>query len=98
MIKIELVDYVRSSCKLAEQFQVIKYIYGETNGKPCDGCAYQYDGCSAKTTLMDRATRSRGNGKRVAPEETNKQTATRMGITPRQVSKMKKKMRQDGVL
>jgi len=86
MPKIELVDYVRSDCELHKQGFLIG-IYRATNGNPCIGCAH-FMNCTAVDDLMSKA-KIRTEYK-LSAEETNKQTAVRLGITPRQVSKMRK--------
>lgn len=85
MSKIELVDYVRSDCEL-HKLGLLIGIYRATNGNPCIGCAH-FGNCTAVTTLMSKSNVSTRNKMLY---ETNKETAARMGITPRQVSKMRK--------
>jgi len=85
MPKIELVDYVRSDCELHKHGLFVG-IYHATNGNPCIGCAY-FENCTVVTALMSKANISTRHR---LTTETNKETATRMGITPRQVSKMRK--------
>jgi len=85
MSKIELVDYVCSDCELHKAGLLIE-IYRLSNGSPCIGCAY-FENCTAVTTLISKANI---NTRHRSMTETNKETAIRMGITPRQVSKMRK--------
>jgi len=83
--RIELVDYVRSDCELHKHGLLIG-VYRLTNGNPCIGCVY-FENCTVVTTLMSKAN---VNTRNKMMYETNKETAARMGITPRQVSKMRK--------
>ena len=91
---MELVDMIRpgSGCKLSEdmEFAVFKYIYVESSGNPCDGCAYN-QGCelSAKQSRAGFLKRQRNFGK--VSFETNAEVAKRLNISKRQVAKMRKR-------
>jgi hypothetical protein len=93
-MKMELVDMIRpqSGCELAEdlQFSVFKHIYDTSNGDPCDGCAHK-QGCAFLTSQAhNESSRRRENFGKVG-FETNAKIAERLGISKRQVAKMRKK-------
>ncbi|KKM89178.1 hypothetical protein LCGC14_1251160 [marine sediment metagenome] len=93
---MELVDMIRpnSGCALAKGsgFTVFQGLFKLTNGKPCWGCAYNIPNeCEFLRKQLDAAhTRRRWNFNQHS-HETNAEIAKRMGMSKRQVAKMRKK-------
>jgi len=92
-MRIELVDMIRphSGCKLAEvtHLVVFQHIYETSNGDPCNGCIYNKK-CEllARQAEKDLLRRQESFGK--VRFETNAKIAERLGISKRQVAKMRK--------
>ena len=88
-MRFELSDMLKSSCQLKNpRVEILIGIYHATNGSPCDGCGYKYD-CQARHEIELAAMKNkRFNSLKVT--ETNSQIAKRLGISKRQVSKMRK--------
>ena len=90
---MEFVDMIRpgAGCKLAEAgFAVFQHIYNTSNGDPCDGCGYN-QGCELlEKEAKDSRLRKQGNFGKVG-FETNAEIAERLGISKRQVVKMRKR-------
>jgi len=91
---MELVDMIRpnSGCALAKGTGFIA-IFRLTNGQPCDGCAAHHtpNECEFLRKQLDAAhTRRRWNFNQHS-HETNAEIAKRMGMSKRQVAKMRKK-------
>lgn len=85
----ELSDMLKSSCELKQpSVNILIGVYNATNGHPCEGCALKKD-CGARHNLE----LSKQHHRRFQPSvrtETNADTAKRLGISKRQVSKMRK--------
>jgi hypothetical protein len=83
-MKIPYTDYLRSSCKLAKD-KMFPYLWKVANKYPCPGCVYENE-CKARKELEHK------NSPKLIPRknaETNAQIAARLGVTKRQVSKMR---------
>lgn len=89
MVKIELADYLRSSCALLSPSPVMLIeIYNRSNGDPCYGCGYA-NNCQTKHDLK-LAAKQKSRGQGIYLGETNAEIAKRLGISKRQVAKMRK--------
>ncbi len=91
---MELVDMIRpdSECILANKmkFAMFKGLFDLTNGDPCEGCAY-YSGCEFLRKRLNTAHSRRVRNFALHSYETNAEIAKRMGMSKRQVAKMRKK-------
>ena len=78
----EIHEYVEAGCKLADPILIFAGIYQLTNGQPCNGCSYK-NGCTAihKINTTKNAKKS--------SLMTNAQLASELGISKRQVSKLR---------
>ncbi len=90
-MKIPYTDYIRSSCELAKE-KMFLGLWQVTGEYPCPGCAYE-NSCRARKELefKNNPNKSPIPGKHF---ETNAQIASRLGVSKRQVAKM----RRDGRL
>lgn len=88
---MELTDMLRpdSGCTLANNYAVFRGIFELTGGNPCGGCGY-YNGCEflQKQSEAAHARRVRNFGQH--SHETNTEISKRMGVSKRQVAKMRK--------
>lgn len=85
-MKFELEDLLRSSCWFAKtKPNVLILIYFLTGKDPCAKCNMKND-CKALNDLGRHKHRPKIHG-----AETNAEIAERLGVTPRQVSKMRKR-------
>jgi hypothetical protein len=87
-MKIPYTDYIRSSCELAKE-KMFLGLWQITGEYPCNGCGYEK--CRARKELEIKNTLKPIPGKHF---ETNAQIASRLGVSKRQVAKM----RRDGRL
>jgi len=88
MPKIELSDYLRSDCDLLKPSPVILMaIYDMSGGDPCRDCASR-NYCITRKRLIEKANNKTSVKANV---ETNAEIANRMGLSKRQVSKMRKR-------
>jgi hypothetical protein len=87
-MKIPYTDYIRSSCELAGQ-SIFLGLWKATGEYPCGGCGYKT--CPTRKELEFKNTPKPIPGKHF---ETNAQIASRLGVSKRQVAKM----RRDGRL
>ena len=91
MSKIELSDFLKSDCELGNPFPAMLIeIYKRFGGDPCCGCGYAPN-CKVKLALeADSKARQRGDKCRIV-QESNTDIAKRLGISKRQVSKLRKR-------
>ena len=90
MLKIELVDFIRSDCKLLSPSVVcLTALYELTNGVPCRECSHNRS-CHTLNNFKLK-DKQRKSGQKMFVGKTNQQIADEMGISKRQVSKMRRK-------
>lgn len=82
-------EFLEADCELQyPTLGIFIGIYHTTNGRPCDDCAMRHN-CKERHDLEQIKAGSQVPRKRVYTE-TNRQIADRLGISKRQVSKMRK--------
>lgn len=76
------IETYMKGCKLYDDGPIFMFtgIYHKTNGNPCNGCFH-----NCKSTMEEKQKRIQRTGSAL----TNKQIATMLGITKRQVAKMR---------
>lgn len=91
---MELTDMIRpnSGCTLADEmkFTMFQGIFRLAAGNPCDGCSY-HSGCEFLREQLNAAHSRRVRNFGQHSHETNAEIAKRMGMSKRQVAKMRKK-------
>ena len=88
MPKIELADYMLSDCDLLKPSPVILMsIYDMSGGDPCRDCA-SINNCITRERLIEKANKRTSVKANV---ETNAEIDNRLGLSKRQVSKMRKR-------
>ncbi len=91
---MELTDMIRpnSGCTLANEMKFVMFqgLFKLTNGDPCEGCPH-YSGCEFLQKLLNTAHARRMWNFKLHSHETNAEIAKRMGMSKRQVAKMRKK-------
>jgi len=90
MQKIELVDFIRSDCKLLKpDVSILIEIYKLSNGDPCRECCYNGSCQVLKSFQLKEYHKASGQTKYIG--KTNQQIADELGISKRQVAKMRKR-------
>ena len=91
-MKCELGSFRNGDCELFNNSPMIFIgIYNLSSGKPCMGCAWE-SGCECKKNL----NKSSSKPKELKP--TNAELGVRLGISGRQVSKLRKAGTLDDIL
>lgn len=82
-------DFLNAGCELASPLTLFLGIYGLTNGKPCEGCAYDMHGskCAARKTLFAAPPKALYVA---PPTETVREEASRRGISISEVRRQRK--------
>lgn len=87
---ISLSKFLESDCQQVKHNRGIFIgLYRVTFGDPCPGCAWEAN-CEVKVKLR-LAEKQKTTGQQNLIGETNKEIADSMGISPRQVAKMRKR-------
>lgn len=95
MSHISFTDFYLSECELKDPPDVFLYIYKASGGNPCFECAYNEktvdrpDGCPVRAELQRR--RLPGGPPKAPKPKTNAELAKEMGVSKRQVAKMRAK-------
>lgn len=81
-------DFLKSDCELLEPNRAVFIgLYNVTNGRPCDDCVIKTH-CKARHDLETVNVKKRSGN--TMEHETNQRIAERIGVSKRQVSKMRK--------
>ncbi len=84
-----LQEFLEIACELQKPNRgMFVAIYNRTNGRPCDGCCFR-NHCLQKHDLELSKVQSKKKTS-FSTTETNAEIAKRIGVTPRQISKMRK--------